>query len=46
MTEVLAGFVDRDHWSVTDAVRVADLIGRDNAMRLYRLSERPGGGQA
>jgi predicted TIM-barrel fold metal-dependent hydrolase len=37
ITEVLAGFVDRGHWSVPDALRVAGLIGRDNAVRLYRL---------
>ena len=34
---VLSGFVDRSQWSVTDAIRVARLIGRDNAARLYRL---------
>jgi predicted TIM-barrel fold metal-dependent hydrolase len=37
MTEVLAEFVARGHWSTDDAVRVATLIGRDNAVRLYRL---------
>lgn len=37
MAEVLSGFVDRSQWSVTDAIRVARLIGRDNATRLYRL---------
>lgn len=35
--EVLAGFVDRGHWSCPDALRVAELIGRRNAQRVYRL---------
>ena len=34
---VLRGFVDRDEWSEADAIRVADLVGRDNAMRVYRM---------
>lgn len=34
---VLSGFVDRHEWSEGDAMRVAGLIGRDNATRLYRL---------
>ncbi len=34
---VLAEFVDRGEWSVTDAMRVADLVGRDNARRVYEL---------
>lgn len=33
----LTDFVDRDQWSLPDALRVATLIGRDNAVRLYRL---------
>lgn len=37
IAEVLTGFVDRAQWSLNDALRVADLIGRDNAIRLYRL---------
>lgn len=37
MTEVLTGFVDRDEWGLDDARRVAGLIGRDNAIRLYRI---------
>ena len=37
IAEVLAGFVDRAQWSIQDALRVTDLIGRDNAVRLYRL---------
>ncbi len=32
-------FVDRGQWCAQDAVRVATLIGRDNARRLYQLSE-------
>jgi len=34
---VLAEFVDRGEWSVADAMRVADLVGRDNARRVYGL---------
>lgn len=37
MAEVLGAFVARGHWSAEDAVRVATLVGRDNARRLYRL---------
>ena len=37
MTEVLTGFVDRDEWGLDDARRVAGLIGRDNARRVYGL---------
>lgn len=37
LTEVLTGFVDRGQWSLRDAARVATLIGRDNAVRTYRL---------
>lgn len=36
-TAVLSGFVARGQWSEADAIRVADLIGRDNAKRVYRL---------
>ena len=35
---VLSGFVDNDDWSVADAIRVVDLIARDNANRIYRLN--------
>lgn len=35
---VLGSFVDRDEWSERDAIRVAGLIGRDNAARLYALN--------
>ena len=34
---VLAEFVDRGEWSLADAMRVADLVGRDNARRVYGL---------
>lgn len=37
MAEVLSGFVDRGHWCADDAVRVAGLIGRGNAQRVYQL---------
>ena len=36
---VLGEFVDRDEWSPADAMRVAGLIGRDNARRLYALND-------
>ena len=35
---VLSGFVDDGDWSAADAMRVVDLIARDNAARIYRLS--------
>ena len=34
---VLSGFVDDGDWSAADAIRVVDLIGRDNAARIYRV---------
>ncbi len=34
---VLGGFVDRGEWSEADAIRVAELVGRDNALRVYAL---------
>jgi predicted TIM-barrel fold metal-dependent hydrolase len=37
MAAVLTGFVARGVWSEADAIRVVDLIGRDNARRVYRL---------
>jgi predicted TIM-barrel fold metal-dependent hydrolase len=37
IVDVLTDFVDRDQWSLDDAGRVAGLIGRDNAIRVYRL---------
>ena len=33
----LGDFVDRGEWSIQDALRVAELIGRGNAERIYRL---------
>ena len=35
MTEVLGRWVRSGEWSVADAVRVAQLVGRDNAERVY-----------
>ena len=35
--EVLDSFVARGDWSANDAVAVASAIGRDNALRAYRL---------
>lgn len=37
MSEVLNDFVDGGHWGMTDAKRVAELIGRRTAQRVYRL---------
>lgn len=37
LTETLAGWVDRGHAGVTEAVRIAELIGNANARRVYRL---------
>ena len=37
MFTVLGDFIAQGHWSVRDAMRVASLIGRGNALRLYRL---------
>jgi predicted TIM-barrel fold metal-dependent hydrolase len=34
---VLGGFVDAGDWSVSDALRVVDLIAASNAARIYRL---------
>jgi uncharacterized protein len=34
---VLSGFVTEGDWSAADAVRVVDLIARDNAARIYQL---------
>ena len=35
---VLSGFVNDGDWSGADAIRVVDLIARDNAARIYRLA--------
>jgi predicted TIM-barrel fold metal-dependent hydrolase len=34
---VLSGFVENDDWSPVEAMRVVDLIARDNAARIYQL---------
>lgn len=34
----LGAFVDADEWSETDAIRVVDLIARENARRVYALA--------
>jgi uncharacterized protein len=34
---VLREFVDSDEWSEADAIRVVDLLARDNAARIYRI---------
>jgi len=34
---VLRQFVDSGDWCETDAIRVVDLIARDNAARIYRV---------
>jgi predicted TIM-barrel fold metal-dependent hydrolase len=34
---VLSRFVESDDWSEADAMRVVDLIGRDNAARVYHV---------
>ena len=38
IVDVLTDFVDRGQWTRQDACRVAGLIGRDNAIRVYGLS--------
>ncbi|MEU1730883.1 amidohydrolase family protein [Streptosporangium sp. NPDC020145] len=42
MTRVLSGFVADGEWSRTQAVRVATMIGAENARRVYRLEGEPG----
>jgi uncharacterized protein len=46
---VLRGFIDNGEWSEADAIRVVDLIARDNAARIYRLgtktSDQTGGAE-
>jgi predicted TIM-barrel fold metal-dependent hydrolase len=37
MTSVLGRWVDDGDWAVADALRVVDMVGRDNARRVYRL---------
>ncbi len=36
---VLRGFVENGHWSLSDAVRVVDLIAHETSARIYRLNE-------
>jgi predicted TIM-barrel fold metal-dependent hydrolase len=36
--DVLEGFVDAGEWSEADAIRVVNLIARENARRVYRLN--------
>lgn len=46
MTKVLRGFVEEGEWSVQGAIRVAAMVGAENAASLYRLggrTARPGG---
>lgn len=38
---VAQGFVDDGDWSLTDALRVAELVGARNAIRVYRLADFP-----
>ena len=38
MTSVLGQWVSRDDWSADDAGRVARMVGRDNARRVYDLT--------
>ena len=38
MAQVLGGWVAAGEWSMEDAVRVAAMIGRENAERVYRLA--------
>jgi len=37
MGNVLAQWIDEGHWSERDARRIANMVGRDNARRIYRL---------
>lgn len=39
MTEVLSSFVNSGQWSQSDAVRVARMVGVENARRVYRLDQ-------
>jgi uncharacterized protein len=39
MASVLGAWVQSGEWSSTDAVRVAQMVGADNAKRVYRLAE-------
>jgi uncharacterized protein len=37
VTSVLGRWVEDGDWSGADARRVVDMVGRDNARRVYRL---------
>jgi len=37
--DVLGGWVESGDWSTSDAIRVARMIGAENARRVYRLPE-------
>ncbi|WP_240275125.1 amidohydrolase family protein [Mycobacterium ulcerans] len=37
---VLHGFVQSGDWAEADAIRVVDLIGHDNAARIYQLEQK------
>jgi hypothetical protein len=41
MASVLGEWVDSGDWSSVDAVRVAKMVGADNAKRVYRWEESP-----
>jgi len=41
MSRVLGRWVQDGDWSAQDAVRVTEMIGRNNARRIYRLDDRP-----
>jgi predicted TIM-barrel fold metal-dependent hydrolase len=40
MKRILSSLVDGGDWSLEDAQRVARLVGRDNAIRLYKLPSK------
>ncbi|MGH3457762.1 amidohydrolase family protein [Aeromicrobium sp.] len=42
LTQALDEWVARDDWSIDDACRVASMIGRDNALRVYGLPRDSG----
>lgn len=37
VTALLSTWVDEGHWSEQEAIRVTNMVGRENAMALYRL---------
>ncbi|MDT5088353.1 MAG: uncharacterized protein QOG47_1060, partial [Mycobacterium sp.] len=39
LRRVLSDFVDDGDWSISDAIRVVDLIAHDTSARIYRLSD-------